>query len=208
MTVFTEFAFRIYTYLSYRYSAVNAHGLHSPFLFDFYNEVISPKKEFYFFKRFRALLTLYKKSISTENALFLFRWAAFYKPNSVCLKEANLPVSLALAMPSTTKDLSVGFLKGFTSKDLDILSGLGVLVQESTSGDLCFYEKIDTDSVCEIHNYKCIIVYKPHQTKVKHRLWNNLCTSRQVSISIDLYQFGILLLDKNQAKQHFVIKFS
>ena len=208
MTVFIEFAFRLYTYLSYRYSAVNAHGLHSPFLFDFYNEVISPKKEFYFFKPFRALLTGYKKSISTENTLFLFRWSAFYKPNSVCLREANLPVALALAIPCITKDLSVGLLKGFTFNELDILSGLGILVHESTSGDLCFYQKIDTYTVNEIDDYKCVIVCKPHQTKEKHSLWNNLCSSKEVSISIDLYQFGILLVDKNQAKQHFVVKFS
>ena len=200
--------FQIKTYIIYRYKAVNAHGLHSPFLFDFYNEVISPKKEFYFFKRFRALLTLYKKSVTTENALFLFRWSAFYKPNSVCVRQANLPIAVALVMPSKTKDLSVKSLEGFTSKDLDILFGLGILVQQSTSGDLCFYERINTHTVTEIEHYKCVIVCKPHQTKAKHSLWNSLCASEEVSISIDLYQFGILLVEKNQAKQHFVVKLS
>ncbi|MFT4877448.1 MAG: hypothetical protein ACI8XY_000405, partial [bacterium] len=71
MSVFREIVFRIVAYLSYKYKAVNAHGLHSPFLFDFYNEVISPQKEFYFFRRFREILSQYKKCISTENALFL-----------------------------------------------------------------------------------------------------------------------------------------
>ena len=43
-----HFFFKIKTYLNYHLRAVNAHGLHSPFLFDFYNEVIAVKKEIYF----------------------------------------------------------------------------------------------------------------------------------------------------------------
>ena len=201
-----DFLFQIKTYLIYRYKAVNAHGLHSPFLFDFYNEVISPQKEFYFFKRFRPLLIKYKKCISTENALFLFRWAAFYKPNSVCLRNVNFPVALALAIPSKTKDLSVDTLRDYSETELSILSSLGVLVQENSHSDLCYSDQINVETLSELHNYKCLIISKPHQSKVKHNLWNELCTSNQISISIDLYQFGILLNDKNQAKQHFVVK--
>ncbi len=203
-----DFLFQIKTYLIYRYKSVNAHGLHSPFLFDFYNEVISPQKEFYFFKRFRPLLTKYKKSISTENALFLFRWAAFYKPNSVCLRNANFPVALALAIPSKTKDLSVEKLRDYSETELSILSSLGILVQENLHSDLCYYDKIDAEIFNELHNSKCLIISKPHASKSKHNLWVTLCDSKSVSISIDLYQFGILLIDKNQAKQHFVVKLS
>mgnify|MGYP000228334334 CR=1 FL=1 len=58
--------FKIKTYLNYHLKAVNAHGLHSPFLFDFYNEVIAAKKEFYFFKQFREILSVYTKFICVE----------------------------------------------------------------------------------------------------------------------------------------------
>tara|TARA_B110000977_G_C11029989_1_gene474840 strand:- start:179 stop:799 length:621 start_codon:yes stop_codon:yes gene_type:complete len=200
-----NFFFQIKTYLIYRYNAVNAHGLHSPFLFDFYNEVILPQKEFYFFKKFRPLLTKYKKCISTKNALFLFRFSAFYKPKSICLKNANLPVALALSIPSVTKNLSVSQINDYAEQEQNILASTGVLIQENVSSDLCFLETITANTFSEIQDYKCIIIQKPHYTKVKHNLWNSLCVLKEVSISIDLYQFGILLVDKNQAKQHFVV---
>lgn len=203
-----ELLFRISSYLYYRFTAVNAHGLHSPFVFDFYNEVISPKKEFYFFKRFRPLLTKYKNSISTENALFLYRWSVFYKPQSVYLKKANLPVALALSTPSISKDLNVYALNDYSEKELNVLSSLGVLVQEGANADMCFFEQLDTQSLRNIQQYSCVVVFKPHKSKAKEGLWDEFCNSTHVSISIDLYQFGILLIDKNQAKQHFVVKFS
>ena len=206
MSVFREIVFRIVAYLSYKYKAVNAHGLHSPFLFDFYNEVISPQKEFYFFRRFREILSQYKKCISTENALFLFRYAAFYKPQSIRIEKANFPVAIALTIPSITKDLSVSSLNEYTEKEQNVLASFGVLVQENSNSDLCFLETITASTFSEIQDYKCIIIQKPHHTKVKHNLWNSLCASKEVSISIDLFQFGILLVDKNQAKQHFVVK--
>ena len=206
MTVFRKLAFRIGAYLSYKYKAVNAHGLHSPFLFDFYNEVISPQKEFYFFERFRTILSQYDNCVSTENALFLFRYAAFYKPKSIHLEKANFPVAIALTIPSITKNLSVSSLSDYAEKEQTVLASLGVLVQENSNSDLCFLEVITPTSLSEIQNYKCIIIQKPHHTKVKHNLWNSLCASKEVSISIDLFQFGILLVDKNQAKQHFIVK--
>ena len=112
--------FKIKTYLNYHLRAVNAHGLHSPFLFDFYNEVIAAKKEFYFFKQFRGLLSAYTKLISEADALFLYRWVAFYKPNSVFVASENFPASLALAVPSNQKILSVSSLCHFSNQELNI----------------------------------------------------------------------------------------
>ena len=111
--------FKIKTYLNYHSRAVNAHGLHSPFLFEFYNEVILAKKEFYFFKQFRILLSEYPMFISEVDALFLYRWVAFYKPHSVFVAPLNFPVSLHIivekfSIPPTgkipSKSLFIEFL--------------------------------------------------------------------------------------------------
>lgn len=40
MMVFKLYFFRLKTWMSYMIKAINAHGIHSPFLFDFYNKVI------------------------------------------------------------------------------------------------------------------------------------------------------------------------
>ena len=198
--------FRIIAYVNYRCKAVNAHGLHSPFLFDFYNEVIAGQKEFYFFKRFRAILPAYSKDISEGNALFLYRWTAFYKPDSVMLQEPNFPVALALSIPTNLKSLSVSSLASYSEKEQNVLASEGVLIQENIPAGMVYCQELNEQLVASFSDYRCAIIQKPHQNKVKEEFWNKLCSSKEVSISIDLFQFGILLFDKNQAKQHFVVK--
>ena len=198
--------FKIKVYFNYRLKAVNAHGLHSPFLFDFYNEVIAAKKEFYFFKQFRGLLSAYTKLISEADALFLYRWVAFYKPNSVFVASENFPASLALAIPSNQKSLSVSSLHQFSNQELNVFEGLGVSLSEGHLTDLIYLEEIDAFTKNIILNYKCVIIRKPHQNELKDNIWKELCSLKDISISIDLFQFGILLFDKKISKQHFVVK--
>ena len=155
--------FKIKTYLNYHLRAVNAHGLHSPFLFDFYNEVIAAKKEFYFFKQFRGILSAYTKFISEVDALFLYRWVAFYKPNSIFVASENFPASLALAVPSNQKSLSVSSLCHFSNQELNVFEGVGVSLSEGHLADLIYLEEIDAFTKDIILNYKCVIIKNPHQ---------------------------------------------
>ncbi|MEO1254086.1 MAG: class I SAM-dependent methyltransferase, partial [Bacteroidota bacterium] len=46
LSLFSLLLFRLSSYISYRRKAVGAHGLHSPFLFKLYNEVLKPAKRF------------------------------------------------------------------------------------------------------------------------------------------------------------------
>ena len=198
--------FKIKVHFNYRLKAVNAYGLHSPFLYDFYNEVIAAKKEFYFFKQFRGILSAYTKFISEVDALFLYRWVAFYKPNSVFVASENFPASLALAVPSNQKSLSVSSLRHFSNQELNVFEGLGVSLSEGHLADLIYLEEIDAFTKDIILNYKCVIIRKPHQNELKDNIWKELYSLKDISISIDLFQFGILLVDKKISKQHFVVK--
>ena len=200
--------FKIKSYVTYRRRAVNAHGLHSPFLFDFYNEVIHSKKEFYFFKDFRRLLLNYKKQLSQEDALFLFRWSAFYKPNSVRLQEFYLPTALALTIPSKLKQLSVSKPSNFSVSEKEILAREGLTLVTNPKADLLYCSAIDEESLASFLNFNCVVLKNPHETIEKQTIWNKFCLSKEVTISIDLFRFGILLFDKNQAKQHFIVRMS
>ena len=44
------------------------------------------------------------------------------------------------------------------------------------------------------------------KSQLKDNIWKELCSLKDISISIDLFQFGILLVDKKISKQHFVVK--
>ena len=52
----------LFQYFSYRLKAKNEHSLHSPFLFDFYTEVIKLKKQYYAFEDIENVRTDLLKS--------------------------------------------------------------------------------------------------------------------------------------------------
>ncbi len=198
--------FKIRVYISYCLNALDAHGLHSPFIFDFYNDVIDAKKEFYFFKQFRELISKSLKQTPEANALFLYRWTVFYRPNSAFVPNGNFTASLALSVPSANKLLSVSSIQCFSESEMHIFKELGISITEANDADLVYLDDIGLDTLEEILKYNCVIISRPHESKVKDAIWTDLCALKPVSISIDLFQFGILLLHKKQVKQHFVVK--
>ena len=118
----------------------------------------------------------------------------------------NFPVALALSIPTNLKSLSVDSLGVYTEKEQRVLASEGVLIQECVPTTMFYCQTLTEELLSSFQDYECVMIQNPHQNKVKEEFWNILCASKEVSISIDLFQFGILLFDKNQAKQHFVVK--
>lgn len=200
--------FRIKSYINYLFKATNAHGLHSPFMFDFYNEVIGAKKEFYLFKRLRILYHTTQSRYTLQQLFFLFRWVNFYKIKSVEIEHHEFLAVLTLGFPSLSKVVHItGGQTAFSKEQYSILSELGMVFQPISNADFLLIDKLDQLKERQIKDYKCIIISNPYRNKEKAKLWLRLTKLKDVTISIDVFQFGILLVDKNQAKQHFVVKF-
>src|SRR5205085_10137569 len=115
----TLFAAR--NYLKYRFRASNAHGIHSPFVFDLLNNVIHDKSEFYGFelieslrskllldhhrikvtdfgtgKKFReqSISSIAAKSVKSKKyAQLLFRLANKFKPETILELGTSLGIS-------------------------------------------------------------------------------------------------------------------
>lgn len=200
--------FRIKSYINYLFKSKNAHGLHSPFMFDFYNEVIGAKKEFYLFKRLRVLFQTTPTRYSLKQLFFLFRWVNFYKVKSVEIQHQDFLAILTLSFPSLSKAVHIsGLHTAFSKEQYSILSELGIIFQPISNPDFLLIDKLDQLKERQIKDYKCIIISNPYRNKEKAKLWLRLTKLKDVTISIDVFQFGILLVHKNQAKQHFVVKF-
>ncbi len=56
------------------------------------------------------------------------------------------------------------------------------------------------------HENSLLIFHDIHWSKEMEKAWAELCNEPQVSISIDLFYFGILFFKKGMIKQHFILK--
>lgn len=57
-----------------------------------------------------------------------------------------------------------------------------------------------------IHNDTIVILDNIHQTKKNTAIWKNIILSSQLSVTIDLYNCGVVFFRKEQAKEHFKIR--
>nr|WP_299069696.1 hypothetical protein [uncultured Allomuricauda sp.] len=70
--------------------------------------------------------------------------------------------------------------------------------------------KIDTlkqlISEDKLHNNSMIFIHSIHQTPKKQQLWRNLIELPIITVSIDMFNCGVLFIRKEQVKEHFIIR--
>jgi hypothetical protein len=81
-----------------------------------------------------------------------------------------------------------------------------VKLSEGIHAELGYFSLIDHSLKSKLALFDCMLIESPHENKAKELVWNDLCKNKRVSISIDLFRFGILLMNRNQVKEHFVVK--
>lgn len=203
---FFQLLFKIKSLIFYYFNAGGANDFHSPFIFDFYNEVILAKKEFYVFNLFRSILSDKKYFVSQDRIFFLFRWVHFYKPKNVYVDSKNFPVSLAMGISCLNKELQYRSLENLSDYEIELYEINNIKLTEGLNADLGYFSDIDYSLKFKLGFFNCLIIENPHKNKTTELIWNELCQVKTVSVSIDLLKFGILLINRNQVKEHFVVK--
>jgi hypothetical protein len=113
---------------------------------------------------------------------------------------------LALSLPSLSRKLQFSSEIYFSNYEQSLFESNNVKCSYGISADLAYFSCIDNSLKVKLGLFTCILIESPHENKSKELIWNELYKNPMVSISIDLFKFGILLMNRNQAKEHFVIK--
>ena len=53
---------------------------------------------------------------------------------------------------------------------------------------------------------RVMIIKGIHESKIMESVWNDMVRSKAVSVSLDLFEIGILLFDRKLQKEHFILK--
>jgi len=257
---------RILTYLNYRLTAFTEHDLHSPFLYNFYMELIKNEFPFGDFGELNlARIALLKdstainyedlgagsKKLSTDTRLvkhiathgiaqkkqaeFLYRLINKFTPATIVELGTSIGLTtLYLAKASPRSDVytiegcpdlvtfSEKLFKEHQAKNIQNISGnfdtaFPKLLQSLNHLDLLYidgnhaYEPTMRyfNMALEKKNANSIFVFDDiYWSEGMQRAWKEICAHPDVTLSMDLFYFGIVFFRKEQKnKEHFVLRF-
>ncbi len=256
----------ILKYLNYKLTASTDHDLHSPFLFEFYNELIINPYPFSDFKKLKAIRKQLRSNYSSilvndfgagsrklktanrnisaiarygiaqqKQAEFLYRLVNKFKPNTIIELGTSLGLtSLYLSMASA--ESTIYTLEGCTAlhefsnklfatqKVKNIKSIIGnfndTFAALLSSIDFPGLIYVDGNHAYEptMHYFKMALANKNSSTiivfddiywsKEMEKAWKEICAHAGVTLSIDMFYFGIIFFRTEQKnKEHFVLRF-
>jgi predicted O-methyltransferase YrrM len=258
---------RISRYFSYLAVARKKHGIHSPFVFEFVNEVLCDKTDYPVFQMMKEALDMHKQSgtilefsdfgahsgskkykvshvrvstiakrsaISKKYGRLLFRIVKHFKPQfmlelGTCFGIGSM--YMAMGNPeaklitiegcANTAELAT---QNFQRYDLDMIELVEGEFSTVLPGALSKLPRLDLAFVDGNHRYEPTMKYfnmllqKAHDQTIlifddihwsddMQAAWKQIIVHPQVSVSIDLYRFGVVFTNPGLSKQDFVLRY-
>lgn len=180
------------------------YGVHSPFAFSFITDVVYEKTAYYCYaplseqtERLRRTDAAMAQRISQRVGRLLFRIANYRQPRTI----------VALGRPSMAADYMQ-----CARRSAAVCRSAEALPPEA---DLLF---VDCDSADEaarqieatsghLNAESILVLMGIHRSAAMKHLWQQLKESQQSGITFDLYYLGIVFLDHDKIKQHYIVNF-
>lgn len=251
--------FTFSSYLSYFLKARNAHGIHSPFVFDFYQKTIAHfdialaeellklrKKYLNDHAEIRYIHPVTKEVVhsrmnqiaakstsSLRFQVFLVQLADFLKCKIILETGTSLGItSSALSYSSAERVITLEGAEGIAAvanryfgrlphsnkiqQNIGEVRSLFPLLLQETPPDLIF---LDADHRSEtIHFYMdaihkqrnmphCVVVHDIYWSRDMNSAWQAIVRDPQNTLTVDLFQAGLVFPGYPTERQHFVLRF-
>ncbi len=219
--------FRIKAYCRFLLKATNQHGVHSPFVYLFVTQCLYNRRKHSAYKtlkkiypnntaqeplsyRKRKLLNRFVRYFKSETVLYVgalsrAHCAAFYAGNSVslwaCVNENKIDTEFNNTFPAT-KVLSYPLPKAITLlKNKSIVPQLIFIASSALPPITSVFTQL-----LSIATPKSIFLFEGiHLSESAEKEWGTICNHSRVTVTIDLFFWGLVFFKKGQAKQHFKI---
>ncbi len=250
------------SFLKYRLNADNAHDIHSPFVYDLFNNILHDKTPYYCFdlvesvrakqllnnnkinikdfgtgKNHRTVLVsdIAKKAVKPKKyAQLLFRLVNRFSSENILEIGTSLGITtLYLSMPNTknkiitlegSPEIAAIAKKNFEfiqRKNIELICGE---FEESLPKALLKFNKLDLvyfdgnhkrnptlsyfDKCLDLSTEDSIFVFDDiYWSREMKNAWKEIKKNSNVTLSIDLFQFGIVFFKKGLEKQHFTLRY-
>jgi predicted O-methyltransferase YrrM len=255
---------QILDYIVFLKQSNNSHGIHSPFVFNLYNEVLNVKKEYYFFGPIESLRAAYlnnhkeinmidlgagsalglaaKRKISSiassslqspKNAALLFRLVDYFQPKHLIELGTSLGITtcyLAKAVrnskiitiegnPALSTQAIEGFqkmgIKNINSKTGSFEENFLSALKELKQADFILFDGNHRlaptlqyfEEALPFSNENSVFVFDDiYWSSEMKQAWEIIKKHKQVTITIDLFEMGLVFFRKGKIKQDFKLR--
>lgn len=251
-------------FLQYYFKATNRYKVHSPFVYQFVEEVLEDKRFFYAFEEIEDLRAILKRNKTTINITdygagstvmpsktrsiaaiakhgitpphlcrLLFRIVQFCKPKTILEMGTSLGIS-TLYMSAAALNSKVVTLEGcpniaavakqnfelMKSKNINLIEGpfekkLSTVLKDLPQLDFTFIDGNHQEAptllyfeqcLSKVHDNSVLVFDDIHWSEGMERAWQQIKQHPNVTLSIDLFFFGLVFFRKEQQdKAHHIL---
>ncbi len=190
------------------------HGIHSPFVFQFVTEVLNDDRFFYAFETLEPINNQ-QRYFKKYNQL-LFKIVNYYQPKKVLCIDKSL-TNTAFYLAQANSNSQVYCFKNNPASSLENVFFLNELSAIKNNQYDLFYINANNGENLQHHfqillpqltTQSVVIINNIHAGKQLEASWNNIQHHASVTLTIDLFQLGLIFFrPENKVRQHFTIKF-
>lgn len=227
--------FKEKAYLQFLARSKNQYGIHSPFVYRLLTKCFYDKRKLPTYKTLdqnrRNLCIIHGKTkisqvgLTPKRARLLHRLVSYFEPN--CMLDYSDSYGLAASALSTGHSGKVFSFLGETErfktalKDAHNLQGVTLDLPEWIKKhpppfpDFVFIGSRKAEKkllevyeqVRPIVGEETLLIFEGiHRSKETERDWENIKSQKEVTLTLDLFYWGMVFFKKGRAKQHFVIR--
>lgn len=169
-------------YLKFLLKSSNEHSVHSPFVFSLVTNCFYDKTQYTDYQKIKNF-SLEKFSVKQKK--FLYRLCNYFSFRTAFFVEENQSFELFFQqfchLEKSTQKTDFLLVSNFRSVEIQTL-------------------------LQQMHNDSLLLVVKPYQTIQSKLFWEEVIENESFTATIDVFDFGLAFIRKEQQKQQFFIR--
>jgi len=193
------------------------HGVHSPFAFDLITKVIEEKRQYYCYERLSSARRQIQQNIdkpcfSEGENRFLFRLANYFKPKTIFITGRNLGLTPLYVTAYSKETVCTAFETEPTAMPItryyaDKYARGSVHIHDCAPGkpnniDLIIWGSARDISLSTFEEYlahtrndSVMVISGIRASSKNKRVWRSICAHSKVSVTVDLYNLGLVFFN-------------